>query len=189
MLSCGACRERCLQALVGTSTFSASTRPSIASKLTKVPLSQSYSNTRRRRSRRPSDILPCRRKQSPWLTLKRDFGGAAKEYGKRPRIEPIGGVTLRRLDYKLGNAMESVLQKHPTYGNDPLKLAEFVRKALRGDDFDTAAAVVRAASKQIQCTVSWNHLIDWQMTKGRMNAALKIYNEVCRAFSPLREEL
>jgi hypothetical protein len=74
--------------------------------------------------------------------------------------------------------MESVLEKHPAYGNDPLKLAEFVRKALRGDDFDTAAAVVRAASKQIQCTVSWNHLIDWEMTKGKMNAALKIYNEV-----------
>ena len=185
MLNCGACRERCLQTLVGTSIFSTSARPSIASNLTKVPLSQSYSNSKYRRWRRPSDISPSRRKQTPWLTQKKHYGGAAEEYGRRPRIEPTGGVRLRRRDRKLEHAMGNVLEKHPVYGNDPLKLAEFVRKALRGDDFDTAAAVVRAASKQIQCTVSWNHLIDWEMTKGRMNAALKIYNEVCQTFSLL----
>ena len=75
-------------------------------------------------------------------------------------------------------AMGNVLQKHPEYANDPLKLAEYIRKALKGDDFDTALAVVRAASKRLACTVSWNHLIDWQMSKGKMNAALKTYNEV-----------
>ncbi|TVY41497.1 Pentatricopeptide repeat-containing protein, mitochondrial [Lachnellula subtilissima] len=184
MLTCGACRERCLQALVGTSIFSTSPRPLIASTPTKVPLTQCYSQSRNvvnRRSRRPSDISSDRRKHSPWLTektQKNHYGGHADDYGRRPAIEYTGGVQLRRRDRKLANTMGNVLEKHPAYGNDPLKLAEFVRKALRGDDFDTAAAVVRAASKQIQCTVSWNHLIDWEMTKGRMNAALKTYNEM-----------
>lgn len=75
--------------------------------------------------------------------------------------------------------MHGVLSKHPVYGSDPVKLAEYIRKALKGDDFETALAVVRAASKGLSCTVSWNHLIDWQMSKGKMNAALKTYNEVC----------
>jgi hypothetical protein len=74
--------------------------------------------------------------------------------------------------------MRNVLQKHPAYANDPLKLAEYVRKALKGDDFETAVAVVRAASKTLSCTVSWNHLMDWQMSKGKMNGAFKTYNEV-----------
>ncbi|TVY29017.1 Pentatricopeptide repeat-containing protein, mitochondrial [Lachnellula hyalina] len=184
MLACGACRERCLQALVGTSIISTSPRPLIASTPTKVPLTQCYSQSRNvvnRRSRRPSDISSDRRKHTPWLTektQKNHYGGHADDYGRRPAIEYTGGVQLRRRDRKLANTMGNVLEKHPAYGNDPLKLAEFVRKALRGDDFDTAAAVVRAASKQIQCTVSWNHLIDWEMTKGRMNAALKTYNEM-----------
>jgi pentatricopeptide repeat protein len=39
---------------------------------------------------------------------------------------------------------------------------------------------VRAASKTIKCTVSWNHLIDWQLSKGKINGAIRIYNEVCR---------
>lgn len=62
---------------------------------------------------------------------------------------------------------------------DPLQLADFVRKTLRKDDFENAETLVRVASKDVQCTVSWNHLIDWQLSKGRMNAAIKTYNEVC----------
>lgn len=81
------------------------------------------------------------------------------------------------LEHKMG----TILQRYPAYANDPLKLAEYVRKALKGDDYDTALAVVRAASKGMSCTVSWNHLLDWQLSKGRMNAAMKTYNEV---FSP-----
>jgi len=63
---------------------------------------------------------------------------------------------------------------------DPLKLAEHVRKCLKDDDFDTTLATVRAASKNVQCTVSWNHLIDWQLSRGKMNAAIKTYNEVLK---------
>ena len=61
---------------------------------------------------------------------------------------------------------------------DPLKLAEHVRENLREDDFDSALAIVRAASKDTQCTVSWNHLIDWQLSKYKMKDAIKTYNEV-----------
>jgi hypothetical protein len=95
------------------------------------------------------------------------------------RLLETGGVPLKRKEYKLEVSMGNVLRKHPEYAQDPLKLAEFTRKSLRGDDIETAIAVVRAASKSLACTVSWNHVIDWQMTKGKMNAALKTFNEVC----------
>lgn len=61
---------------------------------------------------------------------------------------------------------------------DPLKLANDVRDTLRKDRFEEAQEVVRTASKDLQCVVSWNHLIDWQMSQGKVNGAVKTYNEV-----------
>lgn len=69
-----------------------------------------------------------------------------------------------------------------------MKLADFVRKSLRSDDFDTTLEVVRSASKTLQCVVSWNHLIDYTLSKGKMNAAIKIYNEVpLSVFSSIKQ--
>jgi hypothetical protein len=62
---------------------------------------------------------------------------------------------------------------------DPLKLASFVRKTLEEEDFEKALLYVRSASKNVQCVVSWNHLIEWQFSKGLLNPAIKTYNEVC----------
>lgn len=61
---------------------------------------------------------------------------------------------------------------------DPLRLADHVRKCLKDDEFESTLQLVRAASKDVQCIVSWNHLIDWQLSKGKMAAAFKTYNEV-----------
>lgn len=61
---------------------------------------------------------------------------------------------------------------------DPLKLGDHVVKLLKQDDFQKALALVRVASKNIECTVSWNYLIDFDMGKGRVSDAVKLYNEV-----------
>ena len=81
----------------------------------------------------------------------------------------------KRTESKTDNAL---VRKQLKYLKDPLKLAEHVRATLREDDFESAMAIVRAASKDTECIVSWNHLIDWQLSKGRMNGAMKTYNEV-----------
>lgn len=73
-----------------------------------------------------------------------------------------------------------VIRKHLSYLKDPLKLADFVRTTLRSNDFETALEVTRAASKSMQCTVSWNHLVDYQLEQKKINAAIKTYNEVCK---------
>ena len=87
---------------------------------------------------------------------------------------------IRPADKAPKNSLKSdfVIRKHLQYLKDPLKLADHVRRMLRADNFDETLEVVRAASKTVQCTVSWNHLIDWQLSKGRMNAAIKTFNEV-----------
>lgn len=74
---------------------------------------------------------------------------------------------------------DKIIDQHLVYLKDPLKLADFIRKTLRDGDFETAQRIVRAASKDVQCIVSWNHLVNWQVTQGKLNAAIKTYNEVC----------
>ena len=59
-----------------------------------------------------------------------------------------------------------------------MKLADHTVKLLRDDDFLKALELVRLASKDVECTVSWNHLIDYEMSKARVTEAVKLYNEV-----------
>lgn len=59
-----------------------------------------------------------------------------------------------------------------------MKLADHTVKLLRDDDFLKALELVRLASKDLECTVSWNHLIDYEMSKARVTEAVKLYNEV-----------
>jgi len=71
-----------------------------------------------------------------------------------------------------------VVQKQLQHLKDPLKLADYVVRRCQNGAFDEAQEVARAASKNMACTVSWNHLIDYQMSQGKMNSAFKTYNEV-----------
>lgn len=63
---------------------------------------------------------------------------------------------------------------------DPLKLGDHTVSLLRADNFRKALEIVRIASRDVQCTVSWNHLVDYEMSKGRVQNATKVYNEVSR---------
>jgi len=70
------------------------------------------------------------------------------------------------------------MEKHLEFLGDPLKLANDVLRTLGKDQFDEALDVVRHSSKNMPCVVSWNHLIDWQLSKGKINFAMKTFNEV-----------
>ncbi|KAF4632124.1 hypothetical protein G7Y89_g6000 [Cudoniella acicularis] len=179
MLSCSACIERCLQTLIGDSaTASPSIRNVVASNIRRDSFSRRFGSTSNSSiSRRPDASSDHARPSRPSWSGHRFNPSGIREIGTERLLETRGARVSNR-EFKLEKSMGRILEKHPAYANDPLKLAEYVRKALRGDDFETALAVVRAASKDLSCTVSWNHLMDWQLTKGRMNAALKTYNEM-----------
>lgn len=73
---------------------------------------------------------------------------------------------------------ETALKLELRYLRDPLKLADHVRHTLRGNDVDKALGLCRMASKDMACTVSWNHCVDWHMARGKVVDAMKIYNEM-----------
>lgn len=75
---------------------------------------------------------------------------------------------------------ESSLREELKYLRDPLKLADYVHDLLQKDAFEKAAELVRMAGKSTPCTVSWNHLINYEMSQERVNSAVKLYNEVNR---------
>lgn len=61
---------------------------------------------------------------------------------------------------------------------DPLELANFVRKELGKGKATEMLQLVRMASHSMQCVVSWNHIIDHYLAQERVNDALKVYNDV-----------
>lgn len=72
----------------------------------------------------------------------------------------------------------AVLEKELRYLHDPVKLADHTVNLLKKDDYHKALELVKMSSRNMSCTVSWNHLLDYEMYKGRVSNAMKIYNDV-----------
>lgn len=89
---------------------------------------------------------------------------------------PAHKLAKRNVD--LGARKRYAVNKHLEFLQDPVKLANDVLQTLRRDEFGEALEVVRAASKNRECVVSWNHLIGWCLSKGKVRRAVNIYNEV-----------
>ena len=77
--------------------------------------------------------------------------------------------------------------KELQYLADPLELATFVKAQLGKDKVTESLQLVRMASHSMQCIVSWNHIIDYQLAKGKTAQAFKIYNEA--SFPRLRQDV
>ena len=82
---------------------------------------------------------------------------------------------------KLGRAAKEELR----WLQDPLRLSERVRAVLPRNGGTKpvlaetkALALVRVASKSMDCVVAWNHIIDYYMAQGKPKLAQKTFNEV-----------
>ncbi|CBX99870.1 hypothetical protein IAQ61_002902 [Plenodomus lingam] len=64
------------------------------------------------------------------------------------------------------------------YLQDPLELATFVSKELRKDRVEEMLQLVIMASHSMECIVSWNHIIDYYLSKERIKDAIKVYNDM-----------
>ncbi|KAF2852875.1 pentatricopeptide repeat protein-like protein [Plenodomus tracheiphilus IPT5] len=64
------------------------------------------------------------------------------------------------------------------YLQDPLELATFVSNELRKDRVEEMLQLVIMASHSMECVVSWNHIVDHYLTKGRVTDAIKVYNDM-----------
>jgi pentatricopeptide repeat protein len=82
-------------------------------------------------------------------------------------------------------AIKWKVKKHLQYLESNYKITEHVERTLQRGDFDEAVMLVREASRKLDLTVSWNHLIGYLMQEQKLHAAVKLYNEVWQSIVPL----
>ena len=100
------------------------------------------------------------------------------QWGEHKRVNQWGeqraNAIAKRQQFK-----RTDLKRELPFLRDPLKLADHILGLLRQDEEKKALEMVRLASRRKAAfTVSWNHLVDYEMSKGRVSNAVKIYNEV-----------
>lgn len=165
MFTCHACMRRCLRTLTGDiPLISSSSNTALASITIGLPsLARQYTQQQEAHSEqsfvRRHDITSSdrhRNKRQDWIESR-----GVRPSTARPRTDLDAGIS-----------------KQLQYLTDPLKLAEHVRRALVNGDFDNTLELVRAASRNMQCIVSWNHLLDYQFSLGHLKQPIKTYNEV-----------
>ncbi|KAF3769985.1 hypothetical protein M406DRAFT_23042, partial [Cryphonectria parasitica EP155] len=74
--------------------------------------------------------------------------------------------------------LKRATQKELEYTTDPYHIAENVAKKLAAKDFDKALLLTQTASKDKQVIVSWNHLIEYQFQNQKLQAAIKLFNDM-----------
>lgn len=142
----------------------------------------------RSRERYPLSAKEIRKGPSP--PQRRDQ--RAREANKRHLdINNDGDDVVRTLSkYTADSGLQTELQ---WTGGDALKLAQSVLDKLKADDAAKALEMIRLSekmpgiqgSKSVDSVVSWNHVMDYYMSKSLTREAFKVFNEVGKNETPL----
>ena len=157
MLTCQKCMRHCLQAIIGSNVS--------------IPARSRLISTTSVSKPRPRSFELIEKKLAPWhvKTINRPNRKEEKKYENAGSHNP----KKIRSTAKSKERADREASLHLKFLKDPIKLAHFVRETLRDNNYDLAQAVVNEASARMPCVVSWNHIIEWQLSKGKMNGALK----------------
>ena len=191
MFTCTACTRRCLRAIAGDAVDGGVLRL--------FTLQQNFA-TRSRRStpwlgKRYASVSPT---EDP-LRQGEDYDTGVVTALERAKAEnhawqepfkqtpeeaakTLTGSAIRGVDQDTRSrdpATRLALEKDLRFLKDPLKLAENTVQLLHKGETEKAYDLVKLSSRNMACTVSWNHLMDYEMAKKRAANALKIYNDVC----------
>lgn len=183
MFNCSSCMRRCLKTFIGdavlvSQTSTPSSRIQSAARKTYLTVATSsktepdapdFAISRGPTSRSKSSSSESGDRTQLHLDREEQRQKWLDSRGQRPAGKPATSEP----------SSPRALRKELIYLKDPLKLAEAVRTHLREDNFAAAEELVKAASKDVLCTVSWNHLVDYLLSKGKISAAIKTYNDVC----------
>lgn len=108
------------------------------------------------------------------------------------RREPPNLEQLWKRDPSISQTDWSNRKRELRYLQDPLELAVFVRQQLKKGKIVEMKQLVVMASQSMDCIVSWNHIVDYLLANGKINEALKVYNDVClqqtMEFQPLTDQ-
>ncbi|KAF4441503.1 Pentatricopeptide repeat-containing protein C18H10.11c [Fusarium austroafricanum] len=86
-----------------------------------------------------------------------------------------GSISQKKIKLK----MERTVHKELQYlNNDPWKVTEYVKKALKRGKFDEAHLLVQTGSKTMQLVVPWNLLMDHLLNQQQVKRAIKLLNEM-----------
>ncbi|KAF2196242.1 hypothetical protein GQ43DRAFT_476503 [Delitschia confertaspora ATCC 74209] len=156
-------------------SFRTSAPVAVASRASNRP---QYAEDDRSSQKRPSFQSRDRWKESTQAeSLKRS---ARKELIRRPKREGDDPKTRKigRRDPNIPANEWDNRRKELQHLVDPLELAEFVKAELRKGRVKEMMLLVQMASNNMQCIVSWNHIIDHHLREGRVAQAVKIYNDM-----------
>ncbi len=159
MFECKACVRRCIRTVFADVLKTYRSPPQILSSrpLARYPpqLRQGYA----------TEAIPLNHAPTPSPTLDVGIDDPYLPRPNRPakQVEPFSKTSL---------------EQELRWLRDPLKLGDNTLRLLRQDNVDKALAIVRLASKDVECTVSWNYMIDYYMSKAKVTDAVKLYNEV-----------
>lgn len=174
MLDCAACIRRCIRTIF-SDTIATAAPPTLISRASPTYL-RSH-NAHNAPSWRASRRYATEAFQYPPVA----DGIPADLVPSQSRAGDVEDAPTRRSPVPERLYSESNLKRELVWLSDPLRLAQEVVKLLKLDSdqgYAKAEGLVRLASKQMACTVSWNHLIDYDMSKGFVKHALKHYQEV-----------
>jgi len=160
MLECRACVRRCIRAIAGDSQ-----QGQLLSRRPLLLTPRIGQNTFRRHA-----SIATSPPEEDYLVPGRqpvDEGVAeAQEEGDKKQTRPPTVAAEKHLKVEL------------RYLGDQVKLAEHVHYTLRCEKPEKALELCRLASKQGEVIVSWNHCVDWYIQRGKVDEAIKIYNEM-----------
>ncbi|KAJ3474102.1 hypothetical protein NLG97_g9991 [Lecanicillium saksenae] len=92
-------------------------------------------------------------------------------------VEPSVGKSAGQKKKKKKPSIKAIA-KQMEYIQDPWVLGKYIEDLLGKDKFDDAIMTVQLASKKMEAVVSWNQLIDYQLSRDKMKIALGIFNDM-----------
>ncbi|RFU35863.1 hypothetical protein B7463_g500, partial [Scytalidium lignicola] len=151
-MSCDACMRRFLRTFTGVSTVKFPTLRSV--RYTNRDFRKQYTVPTLGRGdgiqRASGDAAHYERKEFAGTARSRPPKGSEE---RNNWLESRGVTPLHKRNTEPVSREDVVIRKNLKYLKDPLKLADFVREKLRANEFNEAQVIVRAASKDVQCTM------------------------------------
>ena len=178
MLDCGACIDRCIRAILADAFNCRYHRvPHRPQSLSFVQLQHRHGTRRLYASQAATNKAKASQPESQSM-LRRKTYEAHKTSVISEKSTSTKGLDLGISTEASPLLKKSHLAKELQFLQDPLRLAENTVSLLQRNEYDKSLEIVRLASKDISCTVSWNHLINYDMSKGDIRKAHKLYLEV-----------
>ncbi|KAI7371046.1 hypothetical protein KC354_g820 [Hortaea werneckii] len=162
MFECNACTLRCLRALAAEAAVPNRHH-------TRLLLTPHLTIPSQRRAASTAAASPASNQSNPYLNAAQLRHQAQGDVIPFDHDRPATEVTT--FDKK-------ALRKELEWLPDPIKFTEHVQYTLRCEKPAKALELVRLASKTRQCTVAWNHVVNYHMQRGRPRDAFAVYNEM-----------